>query len=496
MALVGYILIGLLIIIVFLVATLLIRTAMFIRPTPVVESIELPEVDADLVAGHLAEVIRCETISHGLDKEGNPVEFLKLHRVLEQQYPRVHATLQREVVNEYSLLYTWVGSNPELDPVLLAAHLDVVPADPNSLDQWEHGPYSGQIADGFVWGRGALDIKCQMIAALDAVEHLIKEGVQPERTVYLAFGHDEEIGGQNGAAQIAALLNERGVRLESVLDEGGAVISGVLPGLDGAAAMIGVAEKGHLTLKLRANGQPGHSSAPPPNTSIGIIARAVALLEAHPMPARLTYFQDTYRALGASVSPWLQMVFANLWLFGGIVRKRMEGGLQTNAGIRTTTAVTMIQGGFKDNVLPPLTEAAVNFRLLPGDTIAAVCERARKVIDDDRVEIEAFAKGAWEASPVSAIDSNGYLGLDRVARQVFEGAEACPYLVQGATDARYYNALSEQVFRFTPVVLTKEDLSRMHGLNERISVGAMGKMTQFFILLLQEWSGAAAGEDS
>ncbi len=476
-----------LVIFIFIAAFVLVRTSLFLRSEEPVEPIELPEVDADLIGGNLAVAVRCETISTDRGELPNPGAFRELRRALETLYPRVHSTLQREIISDHSLLYIWKGSDLEQPPVLFCAHLDVVPVDADTLDQWQHPPFAGEVADGYVWGRGALDDKSQVISLLESVEYLLKSGFSPERSIFLAFGQDEETGGVNGAAKIAQYLEERGERFELVLDEGGAITVGALAGVEDPVALVGITEKGHLCLRLSVTTQGGHSSTPPPSSAIGILARAITAIEDSPQRANLLSIQRTYRALGAAASPWMQMLFANRWLFGGLLRRRIQSNPKGNASIRTTAAVTMIKGGFKENVLPYKAEALVNYRLFPGDTIAAVCEHARKVIDDQNVQIEAVEGSAWEAAPVTPTDGSAYVSLSRAIRQVFPGVEVAPYLVLGATDSRHYQRLSDQVLRFSPLFLPEEELKSVHGVNERISVDALGRMTQFYIHLMREW---------
>lgn len=483
------ILIVVLVLLIFLIAIILIRTSAFLRPSEPVALAELPEVDPDFVANHLAEAIRCETISH---LEGTPSDlsaFRELRRVLESQYPRVHASLEREIISDATLLYTWRGANLELPPVLFCAHLDVVPVDPGTLDQWEHPPFAGIIADDYVWGRGTFDVKCQVIGLLEAAELLLKQNFRPERTIFFGFGQDEEIGGEKGAKQIAAHLAERGDRFEAVLDEGGAITQGIIPGIENPVAMIGIAEKGSLSLRIKAVAKPGHSSTPGKTTAIGILANAITRLENHPLPARLDFMRIIYSALGGAVSPTLQAAFANTWLFGRYLKRKLEASPTTNASIRTTTAVTMVAGGIKDNLLPASAEAIANFRLLPGDTVEDLAEYSRLVINDPRVTVVPVPENAWEASPLTSPEGAAFQSLATTVRQVFPGAETAPYLVLGATDARHYAGLSDQVLRFTPLVATQDDLSRMHGINERVHVGSLGRMVQFYMLLIDAWAG-------
>jgi len=279
-----------------------------------------------------------------------------------------------------------------------------------------------------------------------------------------------------------------------VLDEGGAVVQGVLPGFAGPVALVGTAEKGYLSLKLTAAGQEGHSSAPPKNSAIGRLAQALAQLEANPMPARLTALAQTYREAGSLASFGMQVVFANLWLFGGLVRRKLDANAQTAAAVRTTTALTIVEGGVKDNILPSQARAVVNFRLFPGDTIAGVCERVRRLIGDENVQFEVLSQASWEASPVSATDTLLYFQLGSAIRQVFPQAAVGPYLVQGATDARHYTGLSGQVFRFSPYLVTGEDLKTIHGVNEHISLDNLERMAQCYAQVMRAWGGEVEQE--
>ncbi len=482
------ILITIAVLIFFLIAFMVLRMSSFIRSVEPVEEIELVNINADLAASHLSEIVKIKTVSSG-EGEFDPEPFALLHEKLKEFYPKLHQTLELEIVGNASLLYCWSGKNTSLNPILFVAHQDVVPADPDTLEEWTHEPFSGDISEGFIWGRGTIDIKSQMLAAFEAIEKLIEEGYQPERTIYLAYGEDEEVGGKNGAQQVVKIFKERKIHLAAVLDEGGAIVSGTVPSVELPVALVGVAEKGHLSLKLRAEGTPGHSSMPHHGTAIGRLAKALSRLESSQMPVHYDAIKSLFRGLGAAASLPMQFIIANLWLFAPFVKKKLENIPEMNASIRTTTALTIVKGGVKDNVLPNSAEAVVNFRLLPGDTIAGVCEHVRKVINDDLVTFEPLQQGYWEASPVSPTENQAFSLLNTTIRQVFEHVVVAPYLVLGATDSRYYPEISDAVYRFSPFQLTGSDLKRMHGIDERLSIDSNQKMAVFLYHLIKAWDG-------
>lgn len=300
---------------------------------------------------------------------------------------------------------------------------------------------------------------------------LLAENFRPTRTVYLAYGHDEEVGGVGGAREIAALLRRRGVKLEMVLDEGGVIGDSVLTGVREPVALVGIAEKGFATIELKARVAGGHSSLPPAQTAVGIVSAAVAKLDQNPMPPRL---EGPTRQLFDHVGPEFPILqralFANLWLTRVVVMRKLQENPTTNAMVRTTTAPTMFQAGTKDNVLPSHARAVINFRILPGDSVRAVVEHVRRVVDDDRVEIKEIGRFSAEPSPVSRTDSNAFRTLERTIRSIVPNAIVAPYLVVVVTDARYYTDISENVYRFLPLRLTSRDLERVHGIDERVGV--------------------------
>ena len=422
-------------------------------------------------AERLAGSLRIATISSDNPSEFDAGAFAELHEYLERVFPRTHAALRREKVGEHSLLYTWQGTDSSLKPILVVGHMDVVPVEPGTERSWQYEPFGGRIVDGFIWGRGTIDNKSTVVGTLEAVEMLLAEGFRPTRTVYLAYGHDEEVGGKAGARAIAAVLRNRSVELELVLDEGGVIGDGVLPGISDPVALVGIAEKGFVSIELIARMPGGHSSLPPKQSAVGIVSAAVAKLERFQMPARLAGpTSEMFEHVGPRFPYPQRAIFANLWLTRPLVLRTLQRSPATNAMVRTTTAATMFQSGTKDNVLPGHARAVVNFRILPGDSIADVVEHVRRTIDDDRVQVQITGRFTAEPSPVSRIDSAGFRMLERAIRSTTPDVVVTPYLVVVATDARYYSNLSRNVFRFLPLRLTSRDLDRMHGANERLGI--------------------------
>jgi carboxypeptidase PM20D1 len=446
------------------------RTALY-RPrssqTDAVAKVAIPSGAAE----RLARAVRIPTVSHSERSETDFAAFSALHRYLAASFPRAHSTLLREAVNDYSLLFTWPGSDRTLKPILLMGHLDAVPVEPGTEGKWQQSPFSGAIVDGFIWGRGAIDNKSAVVGILEAVEMLVTEGFQPKRTIYLAFGHDEERGGTDGARAIAALLKGRGVELEMVLDEGGVIAEGLLPGISAPVALIGVAEKGFVTIELNVRGTGGHSSLPPRESAIGILSAAITRLEENQMPSRLEgatrQFFDT---VGPRFPIGQRTVFANLWLTESLVERKLESSPSTNAMIRTTTATTVFQAGSKDNVLATSARADINFRILPGDTVARVVEHVRRVIADSRIDVRIGGAFQSEPSAVSSRDSASFQILEHTIQSLAPDAVVAPYLVAVVTDARYFADFSRSVFRFLPLRLTSRDLERIHGIDERVAI--------------------------
>ncbi len=441
-------------------------------------------LDENAAAQRLAAAVRLRTISFDGRDGASAGEFRKLHALLEKSFPRAHSALKREFVNELSLLYTWPGSDPSAKPIMLMAHQDVVPIAPGTEKDWQADPFAGEIRDGFVWGRGAWDDKANLFAIFEAVETLAASGFKPRQTLYIASGHDEEIGGRQGGKAIAELLQSRGVRLDFVVDEGLLITEGVLKGLDRPAALIGTAEKGYLTLALSATATPGHSSMPPPNTAIGMLSTALARLEDRQMPAAIRgVAAEMFDTIAPEMSGANRVLLSNLWLFGPLVKRQLEQGGSTNAMLRTTTALTVVQAGNKENVLPGKADALVNFRILPGDTIDGVTAHVKAAAANEAISV-APSGHANEPTPISPSAAPSYRLIARTVRELFPGTVVAPGLMIAATDSRHMAPIADAIYRFSPVRARSEDLPRFHGTNERISVANHAELIRFYHRLL------------
>ncbi len=479
-----------------LVAVLVGRTLM-VPALDVAAAGDAASIDAERAAAHLAQAVRFETISHqrgaaAEDVVRSEAAMTGFRDWLTATYPAFTAATSREIFGGFSLLYTWQGTDAALDPVLLMSHLDVVPIAPGTEDRWEQAPFAGTIADGFVWGRGTIDTKASLVAMVEAAEMLAAKGFRPTRTIMFAFGHDEEIGGGTGNKAIATALQERGVKLHWVKDEGGVIGHGLLPGVTAPVAMIGVAEKGSISLDIVAYSRGGHSSMPSPaaETAIGRLARALERIGDAPFTSRVDGATRGMIEGLAQAAPFLQrLVYANLWLFEPVVRGVMEKSPTSAAQIHTTIAPTIIEGGNKENVLPPEARAVVNFRIHPRDNAEKIIAHVRAAIDDPDVKVEPLA-GIREASQVSNIEGDGYRLLTRVIGESFPGTITVPYLVVGGTDSRHYLPITDNVFRFIPIHMNPDDMARFHGTNERVSVANMGQAVAFYVRLMETMEAA------
>ena len=461
-----------------------INTIRFASKQVKIDPIKQGAVD-DATVQRFAQGIQFPTVSSESKVDTNAFE--QLLQFIETAYPLADSLLEKEVVNQFSLIYKWQGRNPKLDPILLMGHTDVVPVEESSISKWEHAPFSGDIADGFIWGRGTLDDKLNVFGLLEAVSSLLEKNFTPERTVYLAFGHDEEVSGLHGAQAMAKIFKSRKINFEFILDEGSFTIGEALNGLEAPLAMIGIAEKGYTTLTVTASLQEGgHSSMPPAETAVGVLSKAIYTLQSNPFPAKIDgAVKDMLDYIGPEMSPLFKVIFANTWLTEGILKAQFSSSPQSAALIRTTTAPTMLRGGIKDNVLPTRASAKVNFRILPGETPESVLEYVRTIIDDPRVVVN-FSEGKFNNAPsaLSSTESFGFQIIQKTIQQINPEVVVAPSLVIGATDSRHYAELSENIYRYSPVQIHKSETKRIHGINERLSVDEFKQMTRFYHQLI------------
>jgi carboxypeptidase PM20D1 len=476
------ILLSVLLIIVLLVSVILFNTFTFTSQQPTVTEVPALAI-SDTAVRHFQESIRFKTVSYTDSSLFDSSQFLGFHRFLQKSYPLVHSKLKRETVGQYTLVYEWAGKNLTLKPVILMAHQDVVPIEEETAKMWEVEPFSGVVKDGYVWGRGTVDDKINIIAILESAERLLAENYQPERTVYFVFGHDEEISGTKGAKMVAQLFKKRGIKAEFVLDEGGIITKEKVPGLTGKpVALVGTSEKGYLSVELSVEIPGGHSSMPEKETSIDVLTKAIVHLREKPFPAQFSpSTQDFMKTVGPEMPFMQRMAFANQWLFKPLVIGIYEKTGAGNAIIRTTIAPTIIHSGMKDNVVPTVAKAVVNFRILPGTTSENVIKHAKKAIHDERVKIIPLGM-VNEASGGTKTDSEGYKKLIKHIRQNVKGAITTPFLMIGATDSRHFSEISETVLKFSPMI----DPIGFHGINERLDVKSYKRCINFYYQLIRD----------
>jgi carboxypeptidase PM20D1 len=470
--------------IVVIVVIVVIRTLVFrSKQEGNVQRVDI-SLDKDALAKHLSGAIQYKTISNDDPSKIDKTQFFALHGYLEKTFPMVHKTLKREKISEMSLLYTWEGSDKELKPVIILAHQDTVPVEEEA--EWTQPPYSGAVVDGYIWGRGTLDMKGTLIGVMEAFEYLINKGFKPKRTIYLAMGHDEEDGGMNGAFKIASLLKSRGIKFAAAIDEGAYVIEQMFPGLEKPVALIGIAEKGYLTIDLKVQGEGGHSAMPPKQTTISILAAAIHKLEQNPFPADLKgVARQTLECVGAELRFCKKVFYANIWLFKPLIKRRMAKVPSYNALLRTVFSATMIKGGIAENVLPSQASATVNFRIITGETTESVVKHVRDTINDSRVQITLREKGERNPSSVSDITDKVCLSIQNSIKEIYPDVVVAPYLVLAFTDSWHCRELSDQIYRFAPFKMAPGDSERVHGKDERVSVDNLRDGVKFYIQLIR-----------
>ncbi len=490
MKLFGKIALGVVAIVAVLAAIVVVRTLTFKPPAAVdISAVKLaaaPPIDQAAAALHLSQAVQIRTVSNQDKADNQWAEWDRLHAWLGLTYPAAHAAMTREILPNKALVYTWTGSDPALKPIVLMAHQDVVPITPGTEKDWKHDPFGGEIAEGAVWGRGSIDDKGSLVAIFEGLEALAKSGFQPKRTVIVVSGQDEEAGG-SGARAAAALLKSRGVQAEWVLDEGSAAINDH-PITGKPAAVIGIAEKGYATLRVTARASGGHSSAPPKETGVAVLAKAITAITDNQFPLELKGpGMQMVQTLGADSSFVTRMAIANPWLFGPILKNTFAKTGTGAALLHTTIAPTMLKGSPKENVLPQDATAWINYRIAPGQTPDDVMARAREATKGLKVEL-AWDRPPEVPSPISSTTSEGWKLLSALAS---DGGKlpVAPGLVTAGTDSRYMSPITSDIYRYQALLGSMNTFGMIHGTNEHMTVENLARMTTFYARLVASAAG-------
>lgn len=475
-----YIILGILAVLLPLIAVIILRTLRFVPTDAEREAPEPVSFDGDKAVSDLSEMVKCKTVSHldpALDDEA---EFDKFKALLPRLFPLVYQRCELEMVNGRAMLFRWRGESTE-SPTVLMSHFDVV----SVVDElWDKPAFDGIVEDGYIWGRGTIDTKGSLNAILQAAEKLISEGFVPKSDIYFAFGGNEEVNG-NAAPAIVDLFEKRGIKPGMVLDEGGAVVEGVFPGVSAPCAVIGIAEKGMLNVEYIVNGGGGHSSAPLPNTPIDRLSTACYKLKKTPFKFTLTEpTRQMFDTLGRRSTFVYRMIFANLWCFAPVLNliTKLSGG-QINAIARTTLAFTQMEGSKGINVIPPYARMASNSRILPGETMESTLETIKRRVNDDSIDIKII--NGMNPSVISRTDCEGYERVRNAVSDTWTDAIASPFLMTACSDSRHWGRISDRVYRFSPFTLTKEEQATIHGNNERMTTEAVKRSVEFYIRLIK-----------
>ncbi len=476
-----YLLIGIGALLILLISVLLIRTACFKPKKEKTLDIEKIEFDKDGAVSCLQELIRCKTISYDDPRLEDDAEFEKLINLLPTLYPNVLQNCELKRFDGRALLFRWKGKS-DADPVVLMSHYDVVSV---VEENWSKPPFDGVIENGELWGRGVVDTKATFNAVMYSINMLIGQGFIPQNDVYMAFSGGEEVNGP-GAKNIVEYFRQNGVSPQLVLDEGGAVVNNVFPGVNKPCGMIGIAEKGCINLKYTVKSSGGHASAPKPNTPLVRLAKACDKMEKNPFRFKLTEpVAKLFDKLGRESTFLYRLIFSNLWLFKGLLNKIcIKNGGDMNAMCRTTVAFTQAEGSKGMNVIPPVASMVSNIRLNPCDTVDSAVEYIKKTIDDDNVQLEIIS--AYNPSRISRTDVPGYAKIESAVKCTWENVLVSPYLMVQCSDSRHYGEISDRVYKFSAMDLTNAERSGIHGNDEKVRISAIYKSIEFYLRLLKQ----------
>ena len=468
-------------IVVAFLAVILIRAALFTPKDAGQTEFEPVDFDRDAAVASLAELIKCRTVSYNDSSLEDDAEFEKLISKLPVLFPNVVKTCPMQRMDGRALLFRWKGKDDGA-PAVLMAHYDVVPVEE---ENWTHPAFDAEITDGIMWGRGTLDTKVTFNGILSAAENLIKQGFVPENDIYFAFSGGEEVNGP-GAKNIVKYFKEHGVTPEMVVDEGGAVVDNVFPGVTQPCGLIGIAEKGMLNLEYSLASSGGHASAPAPHTPVGRLSAACTKVEAHPFKMHFTKpALEMFDTLGRHSSFVYRVIFANLWCFGGILDAMCKkSGGELNALLRTTVAFTQMSGSKAPNVIPPSVSMVSNIRLNPEDSVSSAVEYIRTVINDPDVKITVGDH--MEPSPISRTDCAGWTRVVNAVAGTWKDCIVAPYLMVQCSDSRHYGEISDRVYRFSAMDLTAEERRTIHGNDEHIRLDTVKHAVEFFIRVIKQ----------
>ena len=464
-----------------LITFIIVRGILFVPPKSEKKNVSPVFLNCDRAASNLAEMIKCKTVSSRNKNEEDEAEFEKFEQLLPTLFPNVYSKCELKKLGDRALLFKWSGAT-ESDPAVLMAHYDVVSVEE---DKWTKPAFEAVIENGVLWGRGTLDTKGSLNGVLSAAEELIAEGYVPKRDVYFAFGGDEEING-DGAKEIVKYFKEQGMTPSLVLDEGGAVVEKVFPGVSAPCALIGIAEKGMLNLEYSVTGGGGHSSSPAPHTPVGRLSAACVRVENKPFGFRLTKpALELFDTVGRHSTFLYRVLFANLWCFSPLLNlyAKLCGG-EMNALVRTSIAFTQMEGSKGMNVIPPVARMVSNHRIIPGETMESTVERIRKTVKDPRVELRVI--DGMNPSAVSSTDCEAYTLVKETVGETWQEAIVSPYLMLACSDSRNWGEISDKVYRFSPMALSKEERGTIHGNDERIPLDTISKTVEFYIRLMRK----------
>lgn len=453
------------------------------KPWPVVAANKEQALLPDSAAKHLSKAVQIPTISVSDSSSIDTLAFKAFNVFIQQSYPLIHQQLSKTVIDQFSYVFEWKGNNAALKPIILMGHYDVVPVEAATLNQWTTHPFSGSITDSCVWGRGSADDKSGVIAILEATEAMLRKGFTPQRSIYLCFGHDEEISGR-GARAIVQYLADRKLSAEMVLDEGGEITEEKIKDVKRPIAVIGVAEKGYASFELSEQKEGGHSSMPAKETAIDILSTGLYKLRSKSTPAVITPpVKEFLNRIGSSSDIFLnRMAAGNMWLLEGTVKNILSAKPEGSAMIHTTIVPTILESGIKDNVIPAKARAIVNSRILPGETAKTVEKYIHEAIMDDRIQIKKLGNFDSDPSPSTDIQSAAFKRVESAIYKNIPNVIPAPYLMIGATDSRHYRRISDGVINFLPMT----DSKGFHGINERLPLRDLQRSINFMMTVIEE----------